>query len=29
MKIEAKEYIITMSHDELWNTAFDIRSALT
>lgn len=29
MKIKAKEYTITMSHDELLNTAFDIRSALT
>lgn len=29
MKIEAKEYIVIMSHEELWATAFDIRSALT
>lgn len=29
MKIEAKEFIIIMSQEELWNTAFDIRNALT
>lgn len=28
MKIEAVEYIVTMSHEELWATAFDIREAL-
>lgn len=29
MKIEAKEYNISMSQEELWATAYDIRSALT
>ena len=27
MNIEAKEFTITLSHSDLWNTAFDVKNA--